>query len=139
MRFISMTSAVLAVLTLITPVSTLAAEKSLGQQEFESKCASCHGIGAKGGGWMAKYLSHRPPALTQLTKKNGGVFPFDYAYQIIEGRKDVELHGPREMPVWGAVLPTEIERQNLGLCVADEEVARRRIRALIEYISQLQE
>jgi mono/diheme cytochrome c family protein len=138
-RIVPMMGAVLTVLTLVAPASAPAADRSLGQLEFESKCASCHGADAKGGGWMTKYLSHRPPALTQLAKNNGGVFPTDYAYRVIEGKKEVELHGPRDMPVWGAVIPAQVERQNLGQCVSDEDTVRRRIHAMIDYLSQLQE
>ena len=139
MRFASTLVTLLAVLAAIAPAGSLAAEKSLGQQEFESRCASCHGVGGKGDGWLAKYLSRPSPPLTQLKKKNGGRFPYDYAYQIVDGRKEVEMHGPREMPVWGAVIPTEIERKSFGQAVAGEKVARLRMRALVEYLSNLQE
>lgn len=138
MRLVWMIGAVWPALTLIASAS-LAAEPSVGQWEFENRCASCHGVGAKGDGWMAKYLSRRPPALTQIKKRNGGSFPYDYVYQIIDGRKEVELHGPREMPVWGVVLPTESERKIFGPAVADEKTARLRIRAIVEYLSDLQE
>ena len=46
-----------------------------------------------------------PPAdLTQLSESNEGVFPLERVTRAIDGRKPVELHGPREMPIWGAVL-----------------------------------
>lgn len=41
------------------------------------------------------------PDLTALAKNNNGVFPFDRVYQIIDGRREVLAHGPRDMPVWG--------------------------------------
>lgn len=139
MRFFTLTGAALTALILTAPARALAAENAVGQQEFESKCASCHGVDARGGGWMTKYISHRPPSLTQLTQKHGGVFPSDYVYQVIDGRKEVKLHGPRDMPIWGTAISAEIERKNLGLRAASKAVVRGRIDALVEYISQLQE
>ena len=139
MKFILMIGSLLLVLTAIAPACSLAAEPSLGQWEFENRCASCHGTGAKGDGWLAKYLSHRPPPLTQLKKSNGGTFPYDYVYQIIDGKKEIELHGPREMPVWGVVIPTEIERKTFGLPRTDEKAARLSILAIVSYLAGLQE
>ena len=59
MRFISRTIAGLAALTLVAPVFTLAAEKSIGQREYEGKCVMCHGVTGKGDGWLSEYLKHR--------------------------------------------------------------------------------
>lgn len=139
MRFASTIGAALAVVTAFAPAGAMATDKSPGQQEFESRCASCHGLRAKGDGWMVKYLSHRPQSLTQLRKKNGGVFPYAYVYQAIDGRRQVQLHGPRDMPVWGTVIPTEIERKSFGTVTADEKAVWQRIHAMIEYLATLQE
>jgi len=142
MRFISRTIAGLAALTLVAPVFTLAAEKSIGQREYEGKCVMCHGVTGKGDGWLSEYLKHRTSSLTQLKRNNGGVFPFDRIYQVIDGRKEVQVHGPREMPVWGGVYRVESEKTYdwyFGQFYVDEGIVRARILALIEYISQLQE
>ncbi len=50
---------------------------------------------------MAPRLEAVPPDLTLLSKKNGGIFPRDSVLKTIDGRQDVEAHGPRDMPVWG--------------------------------------
>ncbi len=124
------------------PACALAADKSLGQLEYESKCVMCHGAAGKGDGWFSGYLKSGSPSLTRLKRNNGGVFPFDSVYQVIDGRKEVLVHGPRQMPVWGAVYRVESERQYdiySGQYVTDEGVTRARILALIEYISRLQE
>ena len=71
-----------------------------GSQLFRSYCASCHGTTAQGNGPVAEYLQRPPPDLTQYTARNGGVFPRERVYGIIDGR-DVPTHGDREMPVWG--------------------------------------
>jgi len=142
MKFISATIAALAALILVAPVFTLAAEKSIGQREYEGKCVMCHGVTGKGDGWFSEYLKHRTSSLTQLKRNNGGVFPFDRVYQVIDGRKEVQVHGPREMPVWGGVYRVDSEKtydSYFGQFYVDEGVIRARILALIEYISQLQE
>ncbi len=142
MRLMSKSIAGLTVLALAAPALTHAAEKSVGQREYEGKCVSCHGATGKGDGWLSEYLKRRPPSLTQLQKKNGGVFPFDRVYQVIDGRKEVRIHGPRDMPVWGGVYRVDSDKvydSTLGQYFADDGVIRARILALIEYISRLQE
>lgn len=74
----------------------------VGRAEYMSSCASCHGADARGGGPVATELKTPPADLTFLARKNGGVFPYDYVYQIIDGRgAPILSHGTREMPVWG--------------------------------------
>lgn len=131
-----------AAVLIALPAWALAADKSLGQIEYESKCVMCHGATGKGDGWLAGYLKAGMPSLAGLKRDNGGVFPFDFVYQVIDGRKEVLAHGPREMPVWGAVYRVESERKYDiygGQYFADEGITRARILALIEYISRLQE
>jgi mono/diheme cytochrome c family protein len=72
-----------------------------GQREFELQCGVCHGIDAKGNGFLGASLKVVPPDLTVLAKNNGGVFPADRISSVIDGRAQVASHGPRDMPVWG--------------------------------------
>lgn len=88
-----------AILLLEAPAQ--AQDQDLGKMEYQSKCASCHGTDAKGDGPIADQLKTSPANLTQLGKKNGGVFPLGAVYEKIDGRQEVKAHGPREMPVWG--------------------------------------
>lgn len=116
------------------------AEQSLGQQEFETSCAVCHGVDGKGGGAFSEYLKSGAPALTMLAKNNGGVFPFDQVYSIIDGRS-AKGHDTREMPVWGSAYKAESSKGR-GPFFGEwygEEITRGRILALISYISTLQE
>jgi len=105
----------------------------LGQRLFRAHCASCHGEDARGDGWMAQYLTRRPANLTLLAKRSGGVFPADDVRATIDGRNDVKLHGPRDMPVWG-----ERYEYNLGGGSDPVGAARRRIDALVDYLRTLQ-
>lgn len=142
MKFAFTSTAGLAVLILAAPMFALAAEKSLGQREYESRCAMCHGVSGKGDGWLSVHLTFRTPPLTQLKRNNGGVFPFESLNQVIDGRTFVKLHGPRNMPVWGDIYDVELKREHeskFGLRYGDELVIRARILALIEYISTFQD
>jgi len=70
--------------------------------EYQSSCAACHGIDAKGAGPVSKELKTPPTDLTVLSKKNNGVFPYDMVYQVIDGRNStIASHGTHEMPIWG--------------------------------------
>jgi len=131
-----------AAVLIALPACALAAEKSLGQREYESKCVMCHGAAGKGDGWFVRFLKSPAPSLTLLKRNNRGVFPFESVYQVIDGRREVLVHGSREMPVWGAVYRVDSDKQfdvYSGQYMVDEGVIRARILALIEYISRLQE
>ena len=124
--------------------SALAAvtEETLGKTEYQTRCAMCHGVSGKGDGWLVDHLMQRPPSLTQLKKKNGGVFPLAKVTDVIYGKAQVKLHGPREMPVWGEVYREEQEMASIarsGQPSADERIVRAKIRALAGYLAQLQE
>jgi mono/diheme cytochrome c family protein len=112
------------------------------KDEFTRSCAPCHGVTGKGDGPLAKSLTRTPADLTRLSQKNGGVFPFSNIYDVIDGRTQVSVHGPRKMPVWGDAYTRELQaRWNRDL-LSDELIqimARVRILMLIEYISTLQD
>jgi hypothetical protein len=36
-----------------------------------------------------------------IASRQGGPFPEDDIYRIIDGQADLSAHGPRHMPVWG--------------------------------------
>lgn len=115
----------------------------LGKQEFARSCAVCHGPDAKGTGPYTPYLKMTPPDLTALTKKNGGVFPTERVYQVVDGRTQVGAHGPREMPVWGArysAAMAELKRYVGADVPADPEpYIRARILMLVDYLHRIQQ
>jgi len=103
----------------------------VGSQLFRTHCAACHGTEGRGNGPMALQLRRVPPDLTQFTRRNGGVFPSERVYRIVDGR-DVMSHGDREMPVWGDTF-----RMVLGAPGSDAIKAR--IDAIVRYLEGIQE
>lgn len=108
-----------------------------GRQEFESRCASCHGKDGKGNGWLSYFLNIQTPDLTSLAKKNGGILPIDRLYQNISG-EGVLIHGPSDMPAWGRTYKQEAPDIYLGVPYNSEMYSRGRILLLIEYINRIQ-
>lgn len=104
-----------------------------GEHSFLTYCASCHGEDGRGAGPVAEVMTTQPADLTQLRAKYDGAFPADTVYAYIDGRADIQAHGPREMPVWG-----NIWSERAGEPVREEEVDLRS-RELVEYIRTLQE
>jgi hypothetical protein len=115
--------------------------------EYQSSCAACHGIDAKGNGPMSKVLKTRPGDLTVLAKKNNGVFPINALYEIIDGRNSlISSHGTREMPIWGyrysPPLPSRSKFADDYIYAppsSPEPVIRSRILAVIDYLNRMQE
>ena len=141
MRFMSKSIIAALGFTFATPMLTFAADASIGRDEYERNCIMCHGATGRGDGWLAENLKQPVPTLTQIKKKNGGVFPVEQVLQVIDGRREIALHGPREMPVWGDAYLTRAQRE-LGPGYGpydDNEVVRSRILALIEYVLRFQE
>ncbi|MEJ2552855.1 MAG: cytochrome c [Gammaproteobacteria bacterium] len=113
----------------------------IGKQEFNSKCAACHGVNAKGDGPQAALLATKPANLTVLAKNNGGVFPAQRVHEIIDGRVEVIAHGPRTMPVWGREFQIDVpELPPQASMPFDhrETTVRNKIKALVDYLAQLQ-
>lgn len=99
---------------------------------YRVHCASCHGVDAMGEGPVAPALRQRPPDLTRLTRRAGGVFPRLEVTEAIDGRREMAVHGPSEMPVWGLGLQDPCR-------VAEQEAAVREcIGAVVEYLATLQ-
>ena len=107
-----------------------------GKREFERSCATCHGVDAKGNGPSAMALNVKPSDLTQLSKRQGGVFLFWRVYEKINGKDEAPIrgHGTREMPIWGERFHFEhnaTEEQQMGV--------RGRLLSLVYYLESLQQ
>jgi mono/diheme cytochrome c family protein len=141
------TSRSLAIASLIIAFSTCASAQGVdvGKAEYQSNCAACHGIDAKGDGPVSKELKTRPTDLTVLAKKNNGVFPLNAVNEVIDGRTSIRSHGTRDMPIWGyrLVPPEHYILKNaddyLYLPPASPEaVVRSRILSIIDYLNRIQ-
>lgn len=108
-----------------------------GKREFESNCASCHGVSGKGNGPLGELLKRSPPDLTVLAKNNQGVFPMSRLYEVIEGA-NVPAHGSRDMPVWGRDYRIKDAEYYVDTPYDPAALVRSRILALLEYINRLQ-
>lgn len=122
-----------------------AADQSLkanqGKREFENSCALCHGKDGKGTGAINDLLKKAPTDLTTLAKKNGGVFPFERVYAMIDGRAMIRAHGDRDMPAWGDRYSADTEKAAeyyRDVPYDAEMFTRARILALIDYLNRIQ-
>jgi mono/diheme cytochrome c family protein len=125
------------------PTSALGQSTSaieLGRREFESHCATCHGMDATGSGPMRPFLARVPADLTNLKQRYGGTFPRSTIADLIDGRglEAPGSHGTREMPIWGAVYREQSEAQTRGTPFPAEWSVRGRIIALVDYLQTLQ-
>ena len=109
---------------------TGAASVDAGHELFTAYCASCHGASGRGDGPAADSFKVPPNDLTQLAKKNGGVFVTDRIHRTVDGR-GAKAHGSGDMPVWGDVF-----RRRHGL---EDEAAKARIEAIVRYLRAIQE
>ena len=126
-------------LALLQARSALAQEEemSYGEAEYLNSCAVCHGERGIGNGPLAPALVTRPTDLTELSRKNGGEFPYYRVFAVIDGRYIVPGHGDRDMPVWGRQFVEEDARMFGPL--GGELVTTDRIHALAEYVATLQQ
>jgi mono/diheme cytochrome c family protein len=109
----------------------------LGEREYRSSCAICHGLSGKGDGRLYEvgFLAVKPADLTLLSRANGGVFPFQRVYDGIDGRRIAPAHGTSDMPIWGAAY--RADGAPLGLH-DPEAYVRARILSLTEYLARIQ-
>jgi len=109
----------------------------LGRGDFMNYCAACHGVGGKGDGTVAEFLTINAADLTRMSSRNGGIFPRQRAIEVIDGRAQVSVHGERDMPVWGDWF--KFEADTGGADAKTEKIVRERITALVDYLETLQQ
>jgi len=101
-----------------------------GQTVFNRYCVACHGRSGKGDGSLAKDLRSSVPDITQMSKKNKGVFPFERIAKLVDGRETARAHGSPDMPAWGDAF-----QKTSG---TDAETVDQAIRQLTHFIWSLQ-
>ena len=130
-----------------TGSTVYAEDDTIGSDEYRISCLSCHGVGGRGDGPLARFLTVKPTDLTSLAKNNGGQYPqlkagqypFLQVYQVIDGRATVEVHGERAMPVWGNRYLAEQPGGVSSFGGDYEKMVRGRILELVYYIQSIQE
>jgi len=104
----------------------------MGSSTFRTYCSSCHGRTAQGDGPLADQLRFAPSDLTRISRRNGGKYPFDKVYKVIDGREAVKTHGVTDMPVWGDAFLESREGYN-------REKVREKIAELVHFLASIQE
>lgn len=123
--------------------TAVAAEESVGKLEFLSSCAACHGLEGTGDGSFSAFLNVEMPDLTQLAKNNGGTFPANRVYEVIDGREEIKAHGDRYMTIWGSRYSAESiqELEPFGMTSIEtiERMVRGRVLELVFFLQSIQE
>jgi len=104
---------------------------SAGADLFRTYCIVCHGQTGVGDGPLASSLRRKPANLTEIAKRNGGEYPSQLIFRVIDGRQPVRGHGGPDMPTWGDAFSRTIEG-------GDEQSVRERIDALVKYLESIQ-
>jgi mono/diheme cytochrome c family protein len=111
-----------------------------GRAEFAANCSGCHGASGKGDGHFRQFLNRAPADLTQLARKNGGVFPMKRVHDAIDGRNPLPMHGaPGEMPIWGDAYAVQAQREGMVAGMTQEVYVRNKVNLLIDYVFRLQQ
>jgi len=107
-----------------------------GKDQFNARCAPCHGVSGKGNGPVAKDIGTTVPDLTTYAKRNGGMFPTELAWMKIDGRP-VSFDIERNMPVWGRDFRHEAIA-NVNAKAKPESYVAAEIAAIVEYLKTIQ-
>jgi len=132
-RLVAVTAPLIVVVLSTAPGSL--AELS-GKADYMTNCAGCHGEDGKGKGRNLYVIPGIAPAdLTQLAKKNGGVFPFQETEDAIDGRKYIApSHERLDMPFWGVTMQSEGKE----FSAESDAMVKARIDAMVRYIESIQ-
>lgn len=109
---------------------------SFGKDQYNARCAPCHGTDGKGRGPAAGTIAAPVPDITTYAKRNGGKFPAELAWMKIDGRPasfDVERH----MPVWGREFRHEA-MANTPYTAKPETYVAAEVYAIVEYLRGMQ-
>ena len=100
-----------------------------GQDLYKFYCANCHGMDATGRS-ATPAMRTASTDLTALAAVNGNVFPRDRVIAVIKhGAIASPAHGPKDMPVWGAIFRS---------METNDTLVDIRIENLVRYLESLQ-
>jgi mono/diheme cytochrome c family protein len=135
-RKLTFASAAMLAALLLTPLAASAQDQPMkqtttGGEVFKTYCATCHGTSARGDGPLSSSMRVKPPNLTEIAKRNGGVYPSELVFRTIDGRSPVRGHGGPDMPVWGDAFSRSRE-------AGDADRVKAVIRSLVDYLESVQ-
>lgn len=104
-----------------------------GSDLYRQYCGACHGSDGKGQGPLAGSLKTPPADLTRIAERSGGKFDEAALMSVVDGRRAVAEHGPREMPVWGARFEDELQSEPMHTYVGLLQT-----RSLVDYLRTIQ-
>lgn len=110
-----------------------------GAEDFANFCAACHGMSGKGDGEGAAALDRKPADLTQLSAKNGGMFPGTRVMGKIWGYTGVEpgrQDSASPMPEFGGLLQGDLVPYDGGDGIQSPTPVR--LVQIAEYLKSLQ-
>ena len=76
-------------------------------------------------------MTRKPADLTEIAKRNGGLFPTEMVFRTIDGRRPVRGHGGPDMPVWGDAFARSREGTS-------PEQVKQMIQSLVDYLESIQ-
>lgn len=129
---LTITAAAILGMGIVRPMSW-AAEGDQGRAYYLRYCGSCHGLEGKGDGTVSRSLKIKPADLTQLKKKNNGVFPLEKVIATIDGKARIGAHGESKMPVWGEIFEKQASTQK-----EPATTSTTRVKAIADYLSTIQ-
>jgi mono/diheme cytochrome c family protein len=106
-----------------------------GRILYLAHCQGCHGLDGRGDGPAAASLRTRPTDLTRLWQHYGTPLDRERLTAYIDGRGLLEVHGPREMPVWGDEFFEDAPPLTPNLV---EGARQHLIAVLVEYLETIQ-
>jgi mono/diheme cytochrome c family protein len=101
-----------------------------GKEMYTEYCAACHGTNGKGTGPAASSMKAAPTDLTQLAKKNAGIYPANHIAAVLKFGSEPGAHGSADMPVWGPLFKS--------LDKFHDATVQQRVSNLVAYIETLQ-
>jgi len=106
-----------------------------GKTLYVQNCSACHGMEGYGDGPASIGFCIPPPDLTRIAERNKGHFPYGEIVAIIEGRRAIDAHGYRQMPVWGDVFQQSAKRAGVEEA---QGVADGNLLALASWLERIQ-
>ncbi len=111
---------------------------AFGKDQYNARCAPCHGKDGKGHGPVSKQLGRTMPDLTTYARRNGGMFPTQLAWEAIDGRPYLGDDTPaRQMPLFGVEFRADAQSGVEATAYPEWQVSER-IAALVDYLATLQ-